>query len=105
MTKTGLIIGGRAMFDNDNDIFEFIKKNLYVPAVCDILDSLGHRHQAMHSRLRPLLPDMRHCGLVGRARTVRWMEMDYVVEEDPYGGEIDVVDLLKPGDVIVHSTD
>jgi 4-hydroxy-4-methyl-2-oxoglutarate aldolase len=93
------------MLDTDKEIFEFIKSNLYVPAVCDILDSLGYRHQAMHPRLRPLLPDIRNCGLIGRARTVRWMETDYVVEEDPYGGEIEVVDSLKLGDVIVHSTD
>ena len=71
------------MFDSDQEIFSFIKNNLYVPAVGDILDSLGYRHQAMHPRLRPLLPDIRNCGLVGRARTVRWMETDYVVEEDP----------------------
>ena len=76
-----------------------------MPAVCDILDSLGYRQQAMHQRLRPLLPDIRRCGFVGRARTVRWMETDYVVEEDPYGLEIDVMDSLKPGDVVVHSTD
>ncbi len=93
------------MFDTDQEIVAFIKANLYVPAVCDILDSLGYRNQAMAPRLRPLLPDIRNCGFVGRARTVRWMETDYVVEEDPYGGEIDVVDSLKPGDVLVHSTD
>jgi regulator of RNase E activity RraA len=97
--------GENIMFKTDQDIFDFMRQNLYVPVVSDILDSLGYRNQAMHPRLRPLLPDMRACGLVGRARTVRWMETDYVVEEDPYGGEIDVVDSLKPGDVIVHSTD
>ena len=90
---------------NDQEIFDFIKANLYVPVVCDMLDSLGYRNQAMHQRLRPLLPDIRACGFVGRARTVRWMEVDYIVEEDPYGLEIDIVDSLKPGDVIVHSTD
>ncbi len=90
---------------NDQSTFEFIKTNLYVPVVCDILDGLGFRNQAMHQRLRPLLPDMRACGFVGRARTVRWMEIDYIVEDDPYGLEIDIVDSLKPGDVIVHSTD
>ena len=89
----------------DAEIFQFIKQNLYVAAVSDILDSLGYRNQAMHQRLRPLLPDIRNCGLIGRARTVRWMEVDYVVEEDPYGLEIDIVDDLKPGDVIIHSTD
>ena len=89
----------------DAEIFQFIKQNLYVPAVSDILDSLGYRNQAMHQRLRPLLPDIRNCGLIGRARTVRWMEVDYVVEQDPYGLEIDIVDDLHPGDVIIHSTD
>lgn len=92
-------------FESDTAIFQFIKEKLYVAAVCDMLDILGYLHQAMHSRLRPLLPDMQHCGFVGRARTLRWMETDYVVEEDPYGVEIDAVDSLKPGDVVIHSTD
>jgi regulator of RNase E activity RraA len=59
----------------------------------------------MHQRLRPLLPDIRACGFVGRARTFRWMEADYLVEEDPYGLEIEAMDSLRPGDVAVHSTD
>jgi regulator of RNase E activity RraA len=90
---------------SDAAIFRFIRESLYVPAVCDILDSLGFRNQAMHQRLRPLLPDMRSCGFVGRARTIRWMETDYVVESDPYGLEIDAMDSLRAGDVVVHSTD
>jgi 4-hydroxy-4-methyl-2-oxoglutarate aldolase len=89
----------------DAAIFAAMKEKLYVAVVCDVLDSLGYRDQAMHSRLRPLLPDMRRCGLVGRARTMRWMETDYVVGEDPYGLEIEAVDSLRPGDVVVHSTD
>jgi regulator of RNase E activity RraA len=93
------------VFKSDSQIFAFVKKHLYVPAVCDILDSLGYRHQAMHQRLRPLLPDIRRCGFVGRARTFRWMETDYVVKEDPYGLEIDAMDSLRRGDVAVHSTD
>jgi 4-hydroxy-4-methyl-2-oxoglutarate aldolase len=35
---------------------------------------------------------------------VRWMETDYI-DEDPYGQEIDAIDSLQPGDVVVHSTD
>jgi 4-hydroxy-4-methyl-2-oxoglutarate aldolase len=89
----------------DSELFSFVLKNLYVPVVCDVLDELGYRNQAMHHRLRPLLPDRKHCGFVGRARTARWMETDYVVTEDPYGKEIDLMDSLKPGDVVVHSTD
>lgn len=93
------------MFSSDQEIFEFMKKQLYVPVVSDILDSLGYRNQAMHPRLRPLLPDIRNCGFVGRARTVNWVATEYIVEEDPYGKEIDVIDSIRPGDVLVHSTD
>lgn len=93
------------MFATEQEIRDYIQQHLHVAAVCDILDSLGYRNQAMHHRLRPLLPDIRRCGFVGRARTVRWMETDYIVEEDPYGLEIDLIDSLQPGDVVVHSTD
>lgn len=92
-------------FQTDSILFDFIKKNLYVAAVCDILDELGYRNQAMHQRLRPLIPDPENCGFIGRARTFRWMETDYVVEENPYGLEIEAMDSLKAGDVVVHSTD
>jgi len=81
----------------------WIRTSLHVAAVCDILDDLGYRRQAMHQRLRPLDPD--NAAIVGRARTFRWMETDYVVEDDPYGLEIDAMDSLRPGDVVVHSTD
>lgn len=90
---------------SDAAIAALIGDNLYVAAVCDILDSLGYRQQAMHQRLRPLLPDRNRCGFAGRARTIRWMEADYVRDGDPYGLEIEALDSLKPGDVVVHSTD
>jgi regulator of RNase E activity RraA len=59
----------------------------------------------MHQRIRPLLPDIRNCGFVGRARTIRWMDTDYIVEDDPYGLELEAMDSLRPGDVVIHSTD
>lgn len=80
-------------------------RGLYAAAVSDALDSLGYRNQVMHSRLRPLLQGDVAPGFIGRARTVQWMVINYVVEEDPYGLEIEVVDSLKSGDVLVHSTD
>lgn len=92
-------------FNEETSFFDYIRTNLYVAAVCDILDSLGYRNQAMHQRLRPLLPDMRKCGFIGRARTFSWMETDHISEEDPYGLEIEAMDSLKAGDVVVHSTD
>lgn len=80
-----------------------MRENLYVPVVCDVLDTFGYRNQAMHQRMRPLDPE--NCIIIGRARTFRWMETDYAVEEDPYGLEIDAMDSLQPNDVAVHSTD
>jgi 4-hydroxy-4-methyl-2-oxoglutarate aldolase len=92
-----------ADFIDDEKRFAWIRRDLYVAAVCDVLDALGYRDQAMHQRMRPL--DPKNCTIVGRARTARWMEVDYVEEQDPYGAEIEFIDSLRPGDVAVHSTD
>lgn len=87
----------------DSEQIRLIPEEVYVAVVCDVLDSLGYRNQAMHHRLRPL--DRENCAFAGRARTLRWMDTDYVVEADPYGPEIEAMDSLQPGDVVVHSTD
>ncbi len=91
--------------ENDHDTFAFIKQHLYVPVVCDILDELGYRNQAMHHRLRPLLPNMEECGFIGRAKTFLWKEVDYFDKNDPYGLEIEAIDSLTAGEVVVHSSD
>ena len=80
-------------------------KGLYVAVVCDILDEMGYRNQAMHQRLRPLLPDIRNCGFIGRAKTLKWKEVNSVDEGNSYGLEIEAMDSLMEGDVVVHSTD
>ena len=86
----------------DTEKFKWIKENLYVAIVCDVLDILGYRNCAMHQRLRPL--DAENSVIIGRARTLRWMETDYI-EDNPYDLEIEAVDSLKKYDVVVHSTD
>jgi regulator of RNase E activity RraA len=91
------------MKESDQKLFQWIRDNLYVAVVCDVLDGLGYRDQAMHQRLRPL--DGENCLIVGRARTFRWMETDYIVHDDPYGLELEAMDSLGPADVVVHSTD
>lgn len=93
---------GTNLFTNDDEKFDWVRKNLYVPIVSDVLDILGRRDRAMHQRLRPLDPT--NCTIVGRARTLRWMETDYV-EADAYDLEIEAVDSLRKNDVVIHSTD
>lgn len=91
--------------DSATELWQQLQSRSYVAAVCDILDSMNLRNQAMHHRLRPLLPDRERCGFIGRARTIRWMEADYADKANPYGLEIESIDSLRPGDVVVHSTD
>lgn len=87
----------------DREMCDWLCSKLYVASVCDILDEMGYRNQAMHQRLRPL--DENACTFAGRARTVQWMSTEYVVSPHPYGKEIDLMDSLEPGNVVVHSTD
>lgn len=77
-----------------------LRDELYVAVVSDALDAAGLLHQAMDERLRPLASGMR---LVGRAHTVLTADV-YQRPEEPYRMEIEAVDALKPGDVMVAST-
>jgi len=88
---------------NDKELFKWIRENLYVAAVCDVMDGLDYRNQAMHQRLRPLDPGC--CTIVGRARTFRWMDADYDLKDAQYALEIEAMDSLREDDVAVHSTD
>lgn len=72
-------------------------ESLYVAVVCDVLDALGHPNQALPSDLRPLTPNFR---LAGRAFTALAHAVDAVPAE-PYKLEIEAVDRMKSGDVLV----
>ncbi len=80
--------------------FDSMVRELYTGVICDILDSLGLRHQAMEGFVRPVHPDM---VLAGRARTVLSVDL-YRVRDDCYDNEIAFVDALRPGDVVVACT-
>ncbi len=73
------------------------KDLLYSAVLADVLDGLGHRTSALPSALRPLRPEWR---LFGRAAT---LSAAPVASEpaDPYAVELECIDALKPGDVLV----
>jgi 4-hydroxy-4-methyl-2-oxoglutarate aldolase len=77
--------------------------DLYSAVVSDSLDRLGVRSNVMAPRIRPLDTQMT---LAGFAATVRCVEVDATPanREDWYKGELQAVDALKPGDVMVVST-
>ena len=76
---------------------------LYTAVISDTLDRLGIRGNAMAPHIRPLYPQAK---LAGFAATVRCVQVDGVpyAREDWYRGELEAVDALEPGDVMVVST-
>lgn len=76
------------------------KDKLYTPVLSDVLDSLGHPHQAMTPNIRPLDETLT---LIGRARTGAYMAVaDAGPEgENPYELEIKLIDDIKPGEIPV----
>jgi 4-hydroxy-4-methyl-2-oxoglutarate aldolase len=73
---------------------------LYPAVVADVLDRMGYREQAMAPEIRPLYPEARLCGT---AMPVLAVPASSVPETDPYKLELEAVDHLGPGDVMVVS--
>lgn len=70
---------------------------LHAAVIADILDERGHRHQSLSPAIQPLDPSRR---IFGRALTVL-AEATSVVPEEPYRMEMEAVDALGGGDVLV----
>jgi len=82
------------------DLCLFIEKNLYTAVISDSLDELGLRQQVMREYLRPLHSN---CRCAGWARTIACSDI-YHIPDDPYGMEIEAIDSILPGEVVVVST-
>ncbi|QDU81119.1 4-hydroxy-4-methyl-2-oxoglutarate aldolase [Polystyrenella longa] len=76
---------------------ELIREKFYTAVLCDVLDSLGFRHQSPRIELRPLTVDR---PLVGRCKTTLWMDMAHE-DPNPYEQELKAVDSCQPDDVII----
>ncbi len=87
-------------YQNDQELFALMKEKLYTAVCCDVMDDLGYWNQAMRHDLRPVDNDM---VVVGRAKTVLAPNV-YKVYENPYKIEIDALDSVKEGEVVVVST-
>jgi len=85
---------------NDAQLFELMREKLYTGVICDTLDELGYREQAMNERIRPLQQDII---IVGRAKTILAADV-YHVHDNPYGLEIKALDSIKPGEVVIACT-
>jgi 4-hydroxy-4-methyl-2-oxoglutarate aldolase len=78
-------------------------ERLYPAVVADCLDKVGCRGNVMDPRIRPLYPEAH---MAGFASTVHCVEVSRppADRDDYYKGELQAVDALRPGDVMVVST-
>ncbi|WP_430973799.1 RraA family protein [Sunxiuqinia rutila] len=93
---------------DDEELFGFIRKELYTAVVGDIMDKMGLQHQFLPPQIRPLKEEMM---LVGRAMTV--LEADCFEElspgsqnplmNKPFGLMLEALDNVKPGEVYICS--
>jgi regulator of RNase E activity RraA len=68
--------------------------------LADVLDALGHHHSALPPEVRPLKPGWI---ILGRAATLCAVPVA-AGPEHPYAVEMECIDALKPGDVLVATT-
>jgi 4-hydroxy-4-methyl-2-oxoglutarate aldolase len=76
---------------------------LYPAVVADCLDRVGVRSNVMDPRIRPLYPEARMSGFASTVHTVQ-VEAPPANPDDYYRGELQAVDALGPGDIMVVST-
>jgi len=87
-------------FASETEMFDTMRDKLYASVISDTIDRLGARNQGMRADIRPMWEG---AVVVGRAYPVLTADV-YKLVDDPYGGEIDAVDSLKPNDVMVVCT-
>jgi len=75
-------------------------KPIYTALVCDIMDALGHRNQAMSYDVRP---SDKNSWIAGTAVTLDAYE-NHQAHDDPYGKIFAAYDQVKTGDVFVAAT-
>lgn len=93
------------MDDNDAQLFQLIRDELFVAAVGDVLDTMGYQHQFLPAGIMPLAKSMR---IVGRAMPV--LEADVINDGNrsagplsgkPFGLMLEALDDLKSGEIYI----
>ncbi|HJN89417.1 MAG TPA: RraA family protein [Verrucomicrobiota bacterium] len=74
-----------------------VLEQLYTAVLADVLDGLGHRQQALGAEIAALTPVRRVCG---RVFTAKAEVVDHVPAE-PYKLELQAIDTMQAGDVLL----
>ncbi len=84
-------------WNNDEQLFSLIRKELYTPVVGDILDGHDRFHQFLPQAIRPLDPGM---VVVGYAMPVLQARV-FGHQEKPFGRMTEALDTLRPNEVYI----
>ncbi len=76
------------------------RERLSSAVLADVLDGLGFRHSALPEAIRPLKPEWK---LFGRAATLSAVSVA-TEPVQPYAVELECIDSLRPGEVLVATT-
>jgi 4-hydroxy-4-methyl-2-oxoglutarate aldolase len=83
-----------------NEYYDRLSERLYAAVLSDVLDAAGYRDQVLDARVTHSTgPEV----LVGRAATMLAGE-EVEVEGTPYARQVEAIDALKEGDVVVATT-
>lgn len=86
-------------YENDEELFEFLRKELYTPVVGDILDELGCYHQFLPQAIRG---ERMKDKIIGRAMPVLMIDV-YGPQKKPFGLLTEALDQLQKREVYVGS--
>jgi regulator of RNase E activity RraA len=86
--------------NTSREYYDRVEERLYTSVLADVMDDLGYRDQVMRHDIRPLYEGAR---VVGRAATMLVSEV-FEVPAEPYKLELELLDSLEPGEVVVFTT-
>ena len=84
-------------WNNDKELFELVKGELYTPVIGDILDGMGYYHQILFPEIQSALLEMK---IAGRAMPGNMIDV-YGEGSEPFGKLTEALDQLQEGDVYI----
>lgn len=88
-----------AEWQNDHELFQIMKEELYTPVVGDIMDTMGYYHQFLPHGIQPIRESDK---LVGRAMPVLMIDV-YGPQKKPFGLLTEALDQLQEGEIYMAS--
>jgi regulator of RNase E activity RraA len=85
---------------DSEEYYELLQSSLYTSVLADVMDDMGRRDRVMSHDIRPL---DRGSKVVGRAATMLACEV-YEVPAEPFKLELELLDSIEPGEVVVCTT-